>query len=101
MRAIDELRPLTAGRLLSIRRDVCAETEDELERGALCNARVLAACCFRDGESVFSDAREVLEALTFREMEDLLRRWKDGERLRPAPVNPCFDEARFSRLRER
>ena len=101
MKTVDEIRPLTAGCLLSIRREVCTDTEDELERGALCNARVLASCCFCDGEPVFANAQEVLEALTFREMEDLLRRWKDGEQVRTITVNPCFDEARYAHLRER
>ena len=101
MRVIDELRPLTAGQLLCIRREVCADTQDELERGALCNARVLAACCFCGGENVFSDAEKVLGELTFREMEELLRRWKNGERVSLAAVNPHFDEARFACLQER
>lgn len=98
MRPVDELRPLTAGRLLAIRREVCAGTEDELERGALCNARVLAECCLWGGEPAFPDAGAVLDELTFPEMEELLRRWR--ERKMPAAVNPSFDEARFARLRE-
>ena len=98
MRPVDELRPLSAGRLLAIRREVCAGTEDALERGALCNARVLAECCFYGGEPAFADAGAVLDALTFPEMEELLRRWR--ERKPPAAVNPQFDEARFAQLRE-
>lgn len=98
MRPVDELRPLTAGRLLAIRREVCAGAEDELERGALCNARVLAECCRCGGKPAFSDAGAVLAELTFAEMEELLRRWR--ERKMPAVVNPRFDESRFVRLRE-
>lgn len=101
MNTIEELRPLTALRLLTIRQEVCAQTEDELERGALCNAQVLAECCFCGGQPAFRDSREVLEQLTFGEMEGLLRHWKDGKNVKPAAVNPQFNEARFTCLRER
>ena len=41
MRKMDELRPLTAGRLLALWRE-CRETEDPLERVLRCNGRILA-----------------------------------------------------------
>ena len=50
MREIDELRPLTAGRLLALWREVREAAEDPLERTVLCNARIAAACCFFRGD---------------------------------------------------
>ena len=52
MRKMDELRPLTAGRLLALWRE-CRETEDPLERVLRCNGRILAECCFFRGERVY------------------------------------------------
>ena len=52
MRDIDELRPLTAGRLLELWRESREASEDGLERTVICNARVLAACCYFQGEPV-------------------------------------------------
>lgn len=103
MRDVDELRPLTAGRLLELWR-ACRETEDPLERVLLCNGRILAECCFREGKRVYEDEREVLADLTGRQIEGLLRRLAEGggseEERRPrAEVNPTFDEARFAALR--
>lgn len=97
--AVDELRPLTAGRLLTIRREVRRETEDGLEQALLCNARVLAESCYRAGNRAFQDDGEVLDTMTCREMEALL------SALAAAPgsagsVNPNFDAGRFRRLRE-
>ena len=83
MSGMDELRPLTAGRLLAIRRTVRAAGGDALEEAALCNARVLAESCFRDGEPAFADAEAVLAALTFPEMETLLERLA-GQKTRAA-----------------
>lgn len=90
------LRPLHAGRLLEIRREVRARTEDALERAALCNAQVLAESC-RDenGNPVYSAAEAVLDELTFPEMERLLAALSGG-----AAGNPNFDQARFDALRE-
>ena len=42
MRRIDELRPLTAGRLMGLWRAAREAAEDPLERTLLCNAGVLA-----------------------------------------------------------
>lgn len=104
--AVEELRPLTAGRLLTIRREVRAQTEDELEQALLCNAWVLAESCFRDGQPVFSDGGDVLGALTCREMETLLSALAADcpsaaqEAPSPAWVNPNFDAGCFARLRE-
>ena len=83
MREIDQLRPLTAGRLLSLWQACREETEDPLERALLCNAGILAACCFFRGEPVFRDRQAVLEGLTGRQMETLLRRIP--ERTGPPP----------------
>ena len=98
---IDELRSLTAGRLLAIWRETREMTEDPLERSLLCNARVLAECCWRGGERMFADEAAVLTALTGRQIEDLLARLADGgTEERTAEVNPSFDRARFEALRE-
>lgn len=99
MREIDELRPLTAGRLLALWREVRETTEDPLERAVLCNARIAAESCFYRGEPVFTDEQAVLAALTGRQLEGLLRRLSEEA---PAPGgagNPAFDEGRFAALR--
>ena len=66
----------------------------------LCNARVLAECCFCQGEPVFASGEEVLERLTAREMETLLRPLAEGCAPVAAEANPAFDSARFRRLQE-
>lgn len=102
MREIDQLRPLTAGRLLSLWQSCREETDDPLERTLLCNAGILAACCFFHGEPVFPDRQAVLKSLTGRQMETLLRRLS-GEDAPAVPeaVNPAFDRERFDALKER
>lgn len=98
--AIKELRPLTAGKLLTIHRKVRAEGGDELEQAAICNARVLAeACLDENGTRVFPDGEAVLSALTFSEMEELLNLLA-GKKILPAAVNSHFDAKRFITLRE-
>lgn len=100
MREIDELRPPTAGRLLTLWREVRKTSDDPLERTVLCNARIAAESCFCRGEPVFADEQEVLAALTGRQLEGLLRRVAEGT---PAPAgagNPAFDESRFAALRK-
>lgn len=102
MRDVDELRPLTAGRLLALWRE-CRRVEDPLERVLLCNGRILSACCFAQGERVYKDETEVLEDLTGRRMEQLLRRLAEGggcedRRPRAGTVNPEFDAERFEAL---
>ncbi len=106
MREIDELRPLTAGRLLALWRD-CRETGDPLERVLTCNGRIVSECCFLRGERVYGNGTEALEDLTGREMERLLLRLAEGggrEERRPresaAEENPKFDAARFEALRK-
>ena len=98
MREIDELRQLTAGRLLAIWRETMGAAEDPLERSLLSNAQVLAESCFRQGEPVFTHGGEVLEALTAREMEELLEALAAGRR--SEMVNPGFDQERFRALME-
>lgn len=99
MTRVKTMRPLSAGRLLAIRREVTAGEPDEAVRGLLCNARVLWECCFSGEEPVFADAEAVLNALTVREMEGLL--WCLSEdATSPSETNPQFDEARFRALRE-
>jgi len=101
MSGIDELRPLSAGRLLAIWRETRDVTEDPLERSLLCNARVLAECCYCEGERVFDDELAVLSSLTGRQMEKLLVRLAgDAPASSPAAVNPAFDQTRFEALRE-
>ena len=103
MNAVDELRPLTAMELLELWRESGEAAEEPLERALLCNARVLAECCYRGGERAFSDERAVLSAMTVRQMESLLLQLAEGRRQPAAPAgagNPGFDEARFCALRE-
>ena len=100
MRDIDELRPLTALRLLTIWRECGQEAEDPLERSLLSNARVLAECCYFQDMPVFSDGQAVLEALTAREMERILEQLSGGRQQMRSTINPAFDEARFEALRE-
>ena len=103
MRNVDELRPLTAGRLLELWRQ-CREAEDPLERVLTCNGRILSECCFFQGERVYRDEAEALADLTGRQMERLLCRLAQGggsgEERQPetGTVNPEFDAARFAAL---
>ena len=102
MRKVDELRPLRLGRLLALWREY-RESGDPLERAALCNGRVLAECCFYQGERVYRDEAEALEDLTAREMERLLLRLGSGggpvrEEAASSGDHPAFDPARFRAL---
>ena len=82
---VDELRPLSAARLLALWRD----------------SRVLAACCYREGAPAFADEEEVLTTLTGRQMERLLERLaSQTEPADPAAMNPAFDAARFDALQK-
>lgn len=100
MRDVEELRPLTAGRLLTLWRQSGEAAEEPVERALLCNARVLAESCLCQGEPVFEDEKAVLEALTTREMERLLRQLAEGRTPEAERENLSFDPARFQRLRE-
>ncbi|MBP3509609.1 hypothetical protein [Oscillibacter sp.] len=97
MRGIDELRPLTAGRLLTLWRE--HRDAEPLERALLCNAAVLAESCFCQGEPAFESGEDVLAELTGRQMEELLRTLAGGAQPRPAGENPAFDSERFLRLK--
>jgi len=105
MRDLDELRPLTAGRLLGLWRE-CREFGDPLERVLRCNGLILSECCFFQGERVYENETEALEDLTGRQMERLLTRLAEGggpEGRRPGSgpeeENPGFDPERFRVLR--
>lgn len=105
MRDTDELRPLTAGRLLALWREY-RETGDPLERVLRCNGRILSECCFFQGQRVYANEAEALEDLTGRRMEQLLARLAEGggplgdrPGSGPAEENPEFDAARFEALR--
>ncbi|MDO4314838.1 MAG: hypothetical protein Q4C45_03610 [Oscillospiraceae bacterium] len=101
MREVDELRALTAGRLLAIWRESRERAEDPLERTLLCNAEVLAESCFFRGERAFPDGAAVLAELTGRRIEELLRTLAAGGQPHAAGAeNPAFDRARFEMLRE-
>lgn len=104
MRRMDELRPLTAGRLLELWRTCREVSEDPLERTLLCNARILAECCLFRGEAVYEGPEPVLRDLTGREMERLLTLLAEGGRVPDLPAapaeNPAFDAARFEELKE-
>lgn len=97
MEEIDELRPLSALRLLEIWRE--SRDAEPLERALLCNAQVLAESCFCRGEAVFETGEAVLTALTTREMETLLGRLGGWEDPGAAAVNPQFSQEQFRRLR--
>lgn len=97
MREIDELRPLPAGRLLALWRE--CRGEEPLERALVCNARVLAECCYFQGEPVFNSGQAVLEALTCRQMEGLLRGLAGESPAGGGGENPAFDLERFRRLK--
>ena len=99
MRPMDELRPLSAGRLLELWR-ACREIEDPLERILQCNGRILAECCRFQGEAVYAGGGEALNDLTGREMEQLLGRLAEGRPPRDGwpEENPVFDLARFAAL---
>lgn len=97
--APDRLNPLSAGRLLSIWRDVAAREENGAVRGLLCNARVLAESCFLGEKRMFDSPEAVLEAMTVGEMETLLQRLAGEKSALPAMANPNFDPARFEVMR--
>ena len=98
MRNVDELKTLPAARILELWRD--SREIDPLERALLCNARILARCCFFEGRAVYADESEVLHDLSGRQMEALLLKLADGGgSLPPQPfVNPAFDLDRFRTL---
>ena len=100
MREIDELRPLTALRLLTLWRESGCKAEEAMERALLCNAAVLAESCFFRKEPVFQGAEAVLEMLTPHEMEVLLRRLVEGKAAPEGAGNPAFDAQRFRALQE-
>ena len=100
MKALDQLRPLTAGRLLELWRESGQAAEEPMERALLCNARILAESCLFQGEAAFDSPEAVLAELTPREMEGVLRLLAGGEAPEAAGENPHFDESRFQRLRE-
>lgn len=99
MTAPDRLNPPSAGRLLSIWRDVTAKEENEAVRGLLCNAQVLAESCFLGEKRMFDGPEAVLEAMTVGEMEVLLQRLAGKEPSFPTGANPNFDPARFQAMR--
>ena len=90
MRAIEELRPLTAGALLGLWQAHREAYDDPLERTLRCN-------CHADGEAVYRDEAEVLDDLTPREMERMLTLLAEGRQ--PERENPAFDSERFEALR--
>ena len=97
---IDELRPLTAGRLLDIWKKSHEISEDPLERVLLSNAQVLAESCFFQGKPAFEEAKTVLDSLTGCQMEKLLCQLAE-ERLGAVEItNPTFDQGRFEELLE-
>lgn len=97
---VEELRPLSAGRLLNIRREVQLEGIEEWAVPVVCNARVLAECCYTGGERVFPHGAAVLETMTVREMESMICRLAGEETPRSEMENPGFDPARFRALKE-
>ena len=99
MTPVDDLRPLSPARLLALWRDCREAADDPLERTLLCNARVLAACCYREGAPAFADEEEVLTTLTGRQMERLVERLaSQTEPADPPDMNPAFPAARVVAL---
>lgn len=99
MREMDELRGLTAGRLLELWRET-RDIKDPLERVLLCNVRILMEACRFQGKRVYGSEDEALADLTGREMERLLRRLSEGggapgPEMEAEAKNPGFDPARF------
>ena len=101
MRTVDELRPVTAGRLLELWRKCREELEDPLERTVFCNARILAESCFCQGERVYQNECEVLADLTGQQIAALLREVaENGETTATSEtINPAFEQGRFDTLR--
>lgn len=97
MREVDELRQLTAGRLLEIWRE--NGREEPVERALLCNGQVLAESCFFQGEAAFAGREDVLETLTPREMETLIGALAAGGAPTAGGENPAFDRQRFLELK--
>ena len=79
MRAIEELRPLTAGALLGLWQAHREAYDDPLERTLRCNAAILQKSCRCRGKAVYRDEMEVLGDMTSREMEVLLTQLAEGE----------------------
>ena len=99
MREMDELRRLSAGRILTLWRESGTVAEEPLERALLCNAAVLAESCLLQGEPVFENMETVLQELTPCEMEVLLGTLSRGEVPAGGAENPSFDPVRFDALR--
>ena len=106
MKTCDELRPLTAGRLLEIWRECRETTIDPLERTLLCNGRILAECCRFRGEPVYADGGDALADLTGRQIEKLLAALAEGgghlelgSDLKQVE-NPAFDAERFDTMQK-
>ena len=95
----DRLKPLSAGRLLRIWREVAAREESETARGLLCNAQALAESCFLGERQLFESAEAVLEELTAGEMETLVRYLAGEKEFFPGGVNAGFDPERFRAMR--
>ena len=100
MRTWDELRPLSAGRLLTLWRESGKTAEEPLERALLCNAAVIAESCYGQEEPVFEGPEAVLEAMTPREMEAVLRLLAEAGNAAGGAENPTFDAERFETLRK-
>ena len=97
MRAVDALKPLTAGELLELWRYYRERVEDPLERTLLCNAAILRDSCYCQGAAVYGDELEVLRDLTPGEMEDLLLRPAEGEAV-PEDRGGTFEHQRLAAL---
>lgn len=60
--------------------------------------RYWQSAAFKGNTLPFESAAEVLEQLTGRQMETLLRRLMDEPTSAPEAVNPAFDQERFRAL---
>ena len=96
MRAIEELRPLTAGALLGLWQAHREAYDDPLERTLRCNAAILQKSCRCRGKAVYRDEMEVLGDMTSREMEVLLTQLAEGE---TEQGGGAFDFRRFTAMK--
>ena len=96
MRAIEELRPLTAGALLGLWQAHREAYDDPLERTLRCNAAILQKSCRCRGKAVYRDEMEVLGDMTSREMEVLLTQLAEGE---TEQGGGTFDFRRFAAMK--
>ena len=100
----EELRPLSAWEVLTLRRESLRLAAEERELPLCANACLVARVLRRRGRPVYPNGRAALKALPVEEITRLADRW--GERFGPRPggveqgFDPGFDRAEYERRRE-